>query len=105
MKRNEFAHEMAKHLFVGVINAENKAIFNSLINLYIKVNNYWSVELECSITDDVPDNADYENIITTDLYNLLSALDTLIGSNFLGDKKYQPYIGLYDALMVPLIEK
>jgi len=79
----------------------NGAAFSNLVNLYIKVNNYWSVELECSIADDVPDNADYENIITTDLYNLLSVLDALISSNFLGDRKYQPYTGLYDALMIP----
>ena len=90
VKRNEFVHEMAKYLVVGVINTENEATFSNLVNLYIKVNNYWSVELECSIADDVPDNADYENIITTDLYNLLSVLDALIGSNFLGDRKYQP---------------
>jgi len=104
-KRNEFAHEMAKYLVTGVINAENEATFGNLVNLYIKVNNYWSVELECSIADDIPHNADYENIITTDLYNLLSALDALIGSNFLGDRKYQLYIGLYDALMIPTKKK
>ena len=104
-KRNSFAHNMAELLITDVINLENSTIFNNLINLYIRVNNYWSVGFECGIADDVPENADYENIINVKMYNLLSAIDALIGSNYLAGRNYQNYMGLYESLMIPIKEE
>ena len=101
-KRNLFAHNMAELLITDVINLENSTIFNNLINLYIRVNNYWSVGFECGIADDVPENADFENVINVKMYNLLLAIDALIGSNYLADRNYQHYMGLYESLMIPI---
>ncbi len=104
-KRYSFAHNMAELLITDVIKLENSTIFNNLINLYIRVNNHWSVGFECGIADDVPENADYENIISVKMYNLLSAIDALIGSNYLAGRNYQNYIGLYESLMIPTKEE
>lgn len=103
--RNTFAHNMADLLLKNVINDENNMLFSKLVNLYIKVNNYWSVNFECGITNDIPDNADYDKIITVKLYNLLLAIDALIGTSFINGNNYQHYIGLYDALMIPINEE
>lgn len=104
-KRNSFTHNMAELLITDVANIENLTIFDNLINMYIRVNNYWSVEFECGITDVVPQNADYENIINVNMYNLLSAIDALIGSNYLAGRNYQHYMGLYESLAIPIKEE
>lgn len=101
-KRNLFAHNMADLLTTDVCNSENSTLFNNLINLYIKVNNQWSVEFECGITDDVPENADIDNIINVNIYNLLSSVDVLLGSKFLAGRNYHPFRMLYECLMIPL---
>ncbi len=101
-KRNQFAHNMAELLITDVFNPENSTLFDNLVNLYIRVNNCWCVEYGCVIADDVPENADYKTIITVKMYNLLSAIDALTGSNHLAGKNYRHYIGLYEGLMIPI---
>jgi hypothetical protein len=50
-------------------------------------------------------NADYENTISAKMYNLLSAIDGMIGTNYVGIKEYTPFIGLNDCLMIPIKEE
>ena len=63
------------------------------------------MEFECGIADGLPENADYENVITVKMYNLLLAIDILIGSNYLADRNYQHYLGLYESLTIPIKEE
>jgi hypothetical protein len=101
--RNMFAHQMAD-LLVTNVTQDNAALFNDLINLYMKVNNWWAVEFECKIAKNIPEKADYENIITVKMFNLLSAIDALTKSNFLLGRDYCCFTGLYEGLMIPLKE-
>ena len=102
--RNEFTHKMGNYI-IRRIDEWHRVKFANLVRIYIKANNYWSVEFELSIIgDDIPKNVeiDYENAIDTELYNLLVAMDVLQGTEFVVAKKWlQPLIGLYTCIMLP----
>lgn len=101
--RNDFVHEMSKFI-IREIEDRYRRLFDKLVELYIKINNYWSVEFELSIGgDDIPTDmvVDYENVITVDLYNLLLSIDILHKTKFVTTKTWVNYTGLYDCLMLP----
>jgi hypothetical protein len=104
--RNELIHKMGTYI-IGDIEDCHKAKFENLVKLYIRANNYWSVEFELSISgEDIPEDVeiDYDNVIDTELYNLLVAIDVMQCTEFVLRKKWlqPPFIGLYTCLMLPL---
>lgn len=105
--RNELTHKMGHYIISGIEDWQREK-FSNLVKLYVKVNNFWSVEFELSISgDDIPQGIeiDYSNAIDTELYNLLVAIDVLQGTEFAMTKKWlQPLIGLYTCIMLPVEE-
>lgn len=105
--RNNLVHKMAELIFYP-IEMKWKDMFNELISIYKSINNYWCKEFELAIcAEDVPKNIkiDFDNVITTDLYNLLATIDVKLNTNFVRDKKWMLFRGLYEGMCLPIIEK
>lgn len=105
--RNDFVHKMAK-LTLQPIEKKWKDMFNKLIYIYKSLNNYWCKEFELEIcAEDIPKNIkiDFDNVITTDLYNLLVTIDLMLNTNFVKDKKWMLFRGLYEGMCLPIIEE
>lgn len=106
--RNRYAHEMADYLINDTTRSESNILFDKLLNLYKKINNYWSVEFEVSIGgEDInnPEKIDFENAIDVKLYNLLLAIDVMQNKHNVINKKWDILQGLYDCVMLPIKEE
>jgi hypothetical protein len=106
--RNDYVHEMADLIITDLIDDNSNSLFDDLINLYRKINNYWSVEFELSIGgDDIPQNVkiDTSNVISVRLYNLFKAVDAMQNRNIVINKKWCFFQGLYENLMLPIMEE
>ena len=105
--RNKLVHEMPELILLPTEKTW-KNMFEELIHMYKKVNNYWCVMLELSIAgNDMPQNIkiDFDNVITTDLYNLLISIDVLFNTKFVIDKQWIVFNGLYKGLCLPIINE
>lgn len=102
--RNKLVHEMAKLMLIPT--EENwRDMFEQLIRIYKRINNYWCVDFECSIAgEDMPTDIsiDYDNIITVELYNILLAIDLMFNSKLVLDKKCMFLRGLYTSIYIPI---
>jgi hypothetical protein len=103
--RNRYVHEMSDILYYYFDKDEFDKYFELLIELYRKINSFWSQEFEVSVCIlDMPENVDYSSVINTRLYNLLTTIDAMLGTHFISHKKWIEFRAVDDALMLPIKE-
>lgn len=93
-RRNDIVHELMKNLTYG-FDEKDFELFNTLANLYFKLDKWWINEIEIPISaDDIPDNYDKE-AVSGGQAAFLSAIRDIINGN--GDT-YREVIDLYKKL-------